>query len=72
MGEQEIPYYPECNHVCKSLQSLAQHQIHHPTSQEKALPYLVAFITQNPCFSKGFVQLDVPHANQAMEPTGIS
>ncbi len=68
MSDQPILYCPHCNHVCKSLRGLSQHINHRPACRAKALPFLDGVNTQRTPFHQSFVQLDEPHADEAMEP----
>jgi hypothetical protein len=68
MSDQPIFLGPQCNHVCKSLRGLAQHITHGPACSQKALPILDEITTQKPTFHQSFAQLNVPHANEAMDP----
>ncbi len=67
MSDQPILFCPQCNHVCKSLRGLAQHITHRPACRLKALPILDGITSQKPSFHQSFVQLNAPHANEAME-----
>jgi hypothetical protein len=46
----------------------AQHITHQPACRQKSLPILDEISIQKPTFHQSFVQLDVPHADEAMEP----
>jgi hypothetical protein len=68
MSDQPILFCPQCNHVCKSLRGLAQHITHQPACRQKSLPILDGICIQKPTVHQSFVQLDVPYADEAMEP----
>ena len=69
MSDPPILFCPQCNHVCKSLCGLAQHITHRPACwQNKYFPILDGITTQKPTFHQSFVQLNAPHADEAMEP----
>mgnify|MGYP000733260476 FL=1 len=69
MSDPPILFCPQCNHVCKSLRGLAQHITHRPACwQNKYFPILDGITTQKPTFHQSFVQLNAPHADEAMEP----
>jgi hypothetical protein len=61
-------FCPQCNHVCKSLRGLAQHNTHRPACRHKSLPILDGIRIQKPTVHQSFVQLDAPYADEAMEP----
>jgi hypothetical protein len=65
MSDQPIRFCPQCNHVCKSL---CGHITHRPACRQKSLPILDGITTQKPTFHQSIVQLDAPHADEAMEP----
>jgi hypothetical protein len=67
MSDQPILFCPQCNHVCKSLNGLAQH-INRPACRQKSLPILDGIRIQRPTVHQSFVQLDAPYADEAMEP----
>jgi hypothetical protein len=68
MSDQPILFYPQCNHVCKSLRGLAQHITHRLACCQKSLPILDGICIQKPTVHQSFVQLDAPYADEAMEP----
>ena len=69
MSDPPILFCPQCNHVCKSHRGLAQHITHRPACwQNKYFPILDGITTQKPTFHQSFVQLNAPHADEAMEP----
>jgi hypothetical protein len=67
MSDPPIFFCPHCNHVCKSLRGLAQHITHRPACRQKSLPILDGISIQKPTVHQSFVQLDAPHADEAME-----
>jgi hypothetical protein len=68
MSDHSILYCPHCTHVCKSLRGLAQHINYRLACRQKALPILDGITSQKPTFHQSSVQLDAPHADEAMEP----
>jgi hypothetical protein len=69
MSDPPILFCPQCNHVCKSLRGLAQYITHRPACwQNKYFPILDGITKQKPTFHQSFVQVNAPHANEAMEP----
>jgi hypothetical protein len=53
---------------CLQITSWWQHITHRPACRQKSLPILDGITTQKPTFHQSFVQLNAPHANEAMEP----
>jgi hypothetical protein len=68
MSDPPILFCLQCNNVCKSLHGLAQHITHQPACWQKYLPILDGITSQKPTFHQSFVQLNAPHADEAMEP----